>query len=88
MFDRFRNNSAGRGGGGSSGNDRKGDGKGGKGKMHWNTPDGRAICFKFNNKGQKRSCKCGRVHVCQVCFSDQHPAYDCPRRRGAAAKKK
>ena len=49
---------------------------------------GEPIALKFNNKGQKCSGKCGRVHVCQVCFSDQHPAYDCPRRRGAAAKKK
>ncbi|CAK0869239.1 unnamed protein product, partial [Prorocentrum cordatum] len=55
---------------------RKGDGKCSKGKKHWNTPDGRAICFKFNNKGQKCSGNCGRAHVCQVCFSDQHPAYD------------
>ena len=42
------------------------------------TPDGRNICFKYNNKEEKcKVCKCTYLHVCGKCFQ-QHPAYDCP----------
>lgn len=64
-----RNDTKGKGGKGTG----KG-GKGGKGKVKLSlTPDGRQICFKYNNG----SCpgNCGRVHVCQIkgCLGP-HPA--------------
>ena len=60
----------------------KGKGKSGKGKkgagkvLHSKTPDGREICYAWNNKDQRCRHKCGRLHVCQVCFG-QHPAHAC-----------
>ena len=45
---------------------KKGKGKGeGKGRLASSTPDGRQICYKFNNN-QPCDGSCGRVHVCQV----------------------
>lgn len=65
--------------GGSSGS--KGKSKGGKSKkgskaLHSKTPDGREICYAWNNKDQRCRHKCGRLHVCQICFG-QHPAHAC-----------
>ena len=64
--------------GGGSG---KGDGKGkagGKNKRgdYNTTPDGKQICFKFNNR---EACdgSCGRVHVCQRCLDTGHGVVDC-----------
>ena len=59
----------------------KGKAKGGKGKkgaraLHSKTPDGREICCAWNNKDQRCRHKCGRLHVCQICFG-QHPAHAC-----------
>jgi hypothetical protein len=53
-------------------------GKGKKDKRHDKTPDGRQICFPFNiedPRGGPCSGQCGRVHVCQYCFSEDHPSY-------------
>ena len=64
----------GKGGGkGKGGKDSKGKGKGsGKAKLEWNTPDGRPICFAYNDA---KGCAggCGRVHVCRVsgCMASQ-----------------
>jgi len=61
------------------GKGKKGGGKGKKGKGKSDgpasTPDGRAICFNFNNK---RTCRadCGYVHVCRYCLGTL-PAADC-----------
>lgn len=49
---------------------------GGKGKLHTRTPDGRDICFAWNNKDQRCRFNCGRVHCCQLCFGN-HPAHSC-----------
>ena len=47
------------------------------------TPDGRQICFKFNNKLGCASADCDRVHMCQVkgCGESTHGAVDCPKRK-------
>ena len=69
--------------GGGKGNDGKGGGKGG-GKdtnsagCHFRTPDGRQVCFGFNNK--KEGCKrahCHMAHVCGVCFKKDMPMHKC-----------
>ena len=61
----------------------KGKGKkGGKGKtkkgrqMHDRTPDGRQICWRWNNPRERCRFQCGRLHVCQLCFGS-HPAHAC-----------
>ena len=61
---------------------KKGKGKGkGKGRfdkrfgfLNSQTPDGRQICYAY----QEGKCKenCGRVHVCQICMNP-HPLKDC-----------
>jgi hypothetical protein len=58
-------------GGSGKGKDGKGKGKkgdkgkgGGKSTLEWNTPDGRPICFAYNDKGCAGGC--GRVHICRV----------------------
>jgi hypothetical protein len=50
--------------GDGKGRQKKGDGKGKKGKKLLTTPEGRQICFKYNNGNCPGNC--GRVHVCQV----------------------
>jgi len=63
----------------------KGKGKKGKGKkgkkgqaqhqLHSTTPDGRQICFAWNN--QQEGCKggCQRVHACRICLDPTHPTF-------------
>ena len=53
----------------------KGKTKGGK-TLHSRTPDGRDICYAWNNKDQRCRFNCGRVHCCQICFGN-HPAHSC-----------
>ena len=38
------------------------------------TPDGKAICFAYNNNGERCPGSCGREHVCQICFG-KHPGH-------------
>ena len=60
----------------------KGKGKGKKGKgsgtqCKSETPDGKKICFRFNDAA--RGCttaKCQFLHVCGKCFKD-HPLFRC-----------
>jgi len=41
------------------------------------TPDGKRICFAFNNKAEPCSRKkCAYLHVCGRCFKD-HPLWRC-----------
>ena len=70
---------------------RKGKGKGKSGRfdkrygfLHSTTPDGRQICYAF----QEGKCKgnCGRVDVCQLCMKP-HPLKDCKfRLKGGKGK--
>jgi hypothetical protein len=68
--------------GGSKGGKGRGKGKGkrggGKGGKHSVTPDGRPICFAYNNPNEKcsKSCPNNFTHVCARCFGN-HPAYSC-----------
>jgi hypothetical protein len=72
---------AGRGQGGK-GRGRGGSGKG-KGKgMRSRTPDGRMICYKYNNEGEVCDGKCQMVHICQYCM-EKHPAHACPKQAKA-----
>lgn len=74
------------GGGGGGGKDGKGKGKKGTGKgsgkqkLAWNTPDGRPICFAYNDKvGGGCAGGCGRVHVCRVVgCGAAHPMHEHP----------
>ena len=63
---------AGRGKGrGGRGKGKKGRGKGkDKNGLISRTPDGRSICYAYNNQGCSGSC--GMVHVCRICMKD-HP---------------
>ena len=72
---------------GGRGRGGKGGGKGKKGKgLHATTPDGKPICFAWNNRDQRCRFACGREHVCQYCFQ-KHPAHSCPTRDTAGAGK-
>ena len=51
----------------------------GKGLFRW-TPDGRMICFKFNNEGETCDGTCGMVHCCQICLLTDHARYNCPQK--------
>ena len=50
----------------------------GKGKGHRLTPDGKQICFAFNNAHEKCTGTCDRAHVCRTCLGG-HPAYQCTK---------
>ena len=53
-------------------------GKGGKDKKRVKTmANGKPICFKFNNVGEKCEGACGMLHVCQLCLSPDHPRHQC-----------
>ena len=56
--------------GGSKGKRRKGK------QLHDKTPDGRQICWKWNNPRERCRFNCGRLHVCQYCFGN-HPMHAC-----------
>ncbi len=77
-------------GGGGNGKGKRKGGKyqGGKGKggpssasaadssMARSTPDGRPICFAWNNLNERCRGQCNRAHVCRKCFGS-HPVYQC-----------
>ena len=44
------------------------------------TPDGRLICYAFNNPREKCAGGCGKVHCCQICL-EKHPVHSCPHNR-------
>jgi len=66
----------------------KGKGKNGKGKgagkvdsrCATKTPDGKPICYSYNTRGG--GCtrpKCIFEHVCGICYTPGHGAYNCPQ---------
>lgn len=74
-------------GGGGKGNKKggKGGGKDGKGPPAGcasKTPDGRSVCFGYNDWNTKCNDRnCWFVHCCGICFSS-HPMYSCPGNTG------
>ena len=48
------------------------------------TPEGKGICFRFNNESETCKGKCLFEHVCGRCFG-KHPMYKCPGQTAAAA---
>jgi hypothetical protein len=48
-------------------------------------PDGRKLCYGFNNPQEQCRGRCGKVHACQVCLAP-HPYYLCPQFREAKKK--
>ena len=63
----------------------KGSGKGKRGKSKTSgggcakmTPEGKPVCFAFNNESEKcMKIGCRFQHVCGVCFKPKTPMYDC-----------
>ena len=51
------------------------------------TPDGRAICYAYNNVGETCAGACGRVHVCRICFG-KHAAHSCEMSGAASGGKR
>ena len=48
--------------------------------------DGTMICYAFNNPGESCSGECGKLHVCQICESTDHPHPRCPKYQKTAGK--
>ena len=55
----------------------KGKGKPGQSGLNSRTPDGRLICYKFDNPNEKCSGDCTMVHVCQKCLKPGHGYTTC-----------
>ena len=63
-------------GGGGKGGGKGGGGKGGESGLHSVTPDGKKICYKFNNAAERCRGPCPFLHVCRRCFG-KHPVHMC-----------
>ena len=74
----------------------KGSGKGnGKGKSRGktggktdatngcarSTPDGRPLCFRFNEAAGCKEPNCRFAHLCGRCFASDHTILNCPQRK-------
>ncbi len=46
------------------------------------TPDGRPICFAWNNPKERCRGQCNRAHVCRKCFGN-HPYHHCGGKEAA-----
>ena len=77
---RHRGTGKGAGTGGQKDNN-KNSGKGGSKDWHSSTPDGRAICYAYNNAGESCAGQCNRLRVCRRCFGT-HPVHLCTKRAG------
>ena len=52
-------------------------------KLHVKTPDGRPLCFKYNNNNKCTAKNCTFVHQCQKCLGS-HPKSSCPKKGDTA----
>lgn len=76
---RFKGQGKGNKGQKGGGNQKKGNAKG-KGKKNFpktKTPDGRLICYKFQDANCPHGAQCTYVHVCANCLGD-HSMNSCP----------
>lgn len=62
----------------------KGRGKNKSARLAAKTPDGRNICFAYNNSAEGCTKRCGMVHVCRKCFGP-HPMFQCRQDGGGAS---
>ncbi len=75
----------------SKGRGRKGSKGRGRGKekdgLHSQTPDGKGICYRYNNAKEKCRGPCRFAHVCRKCLG-QHLLHMCPdgKDKGADTK--
>jgi hypothetical protein len=78
----------GQGGPQSPGKGSKGAGRATKNvkKLQVKTPDGRPLCFKYNNNNKCNSKNCNFVHQCQRCLGN-HPKSACNTLKGDTAKR-
>ena len=54
----------------------KGKAKGRGSALHAVTPDGRQLCFAWNNPQEGCEGGCNRVHACRICLDTSHPSFD------------
>ena len=54
-------------------------------KLHVKTPDGRPLCFKYNNNNKCVAKNCNFVHQCQRCLGN-HPKSSCNAIKADTAK--
>ena len=47
--------------------------------VKYEVADGSLICYAYNNLGETCSGECGKLHVCQLCESPDHPYTRCPK---------
>lgn len=74
---KFKGDGKGRGKAQKGGPKKKGKGKGKKSFPKTKTPDGRLICYKFQDGNCPNPAKCMYVHICANCLGD-HPMTSCP----------
>lgn len=48
----------------------------GRSSLQGSAPDGRQLCFAWNNKDEGCTGGCGRVHACRICLSPDHATFD------------
>ena len=48
----------------------------GKGKLGSMTPDGRPICYRYNNRDERCRGPCPYVYLCWRCYGN-HPVHAC-----------
>jgi hypothetical protein len=70
---------------GKSKGNKGGKSKSKKGDLHAKTPDGRSICYKYNNASERCRGQCPYVHVCRRCFG-AHPMHMCKGETSSATK--
>jgi hypothetical protein len=58
----------------------------GQGRLAGATPDGRQICFAYNNEGCREQA-CSRSHVCRICYGS-HPMSGCNKAKGKGKGKR
>ena len=58
---------------------KKGKGRSRSGSLQGSTPDGRQLCFAWNNPQEGCKGGRGRVHACRICMDPGHPTFEHPQ---------